>query len=104
LADILLAETLLEYVEVTAAIGAPAPLTKYPRLQRLYDHVLALPGVAAYVGSPKRFPLGDAEYAVGAATVGGTHGGNRWAWEVVPTSLCSWLLGQANVKTVLRRP
>jgi len=69
LADILLAEALLAYVEVTAAIGAPTPLTAYPRLKRLYDHVLALPGVAAYLASPLRYPLGDAVYWANVNTV-----------------------------------
>jgi len=63
-ADILLAEALSNYHEI-----APDLLETTPLLDALRRSVTALPGIAAYLGSPNRWPMPDATYVIDVARV-----------------------------------
>ncbi|MGH1357159.1 MAG: glutathione S-transferase family protein [Burkholderiaceae bacterium] len=63
-ADVVLAEALTEYLE-----RIPGLLESTPLLRQLHQHVLALPGIAAYLASPQRYPLPGDTYVISAARV-----------------------------------
>lgn len=63
-ADVVLAEATTHYVEI-----APGILDPTPRLAAHRERVTAHPGIAAYLASPQRWPLADADYVVSVAKV-----------------------------------
>lgn len=58
-ADVLLAEL----IEVLRGMGVDSCVEGYPLLAALHGRVVALPGVAAYLAGPKRFPFPDGQVA-----------------------------------------
>ena len=63
-ADIVLAEALTAYLEIT-----PEILNGSPLLAGLVQRVTLLPGVAAYLRSPQRWPVADESYVINVAEV-----------------------------------
>ena len=63
-ADVVLAEALSTYLEIT-----PEILNGSPLLNGLVQRVTQLPGVAAYLRSPQRWPLADEAYVINVAEV-----------------------------------
>ena len=63
-ADVLLVEALENYHEI-----APEFFQTTPRLEDLRARVIADPGIAAYLGSPNRWPMPDAQYVIDVARV-----------------------------------
>ena len=63
-ADIVLAEALSAYLEIT-----PEILNGSPLLAGLVQRVTLLPGVAAYLRSPQRWPVADESYVINVAEV-----------------------------------
>ena len=60
----MLAEALSAYLEITPEILDGSPL-----LAGLVQRVTLLPGVAAYLRSPQRWPLADEAYVINVAQV-----------------------------------
>jgi glutathione S-transferase len=63
-ADVVLAEALSSYLE-----WCPDILSETPRLESLYQRVIATSGIAAYLASDRRYPKPDADYVIAAARV-----------------------------------
>lgn len=63
-ADVVLAEAATHYAEI-----APGILDGTPRLAAHRERVTAHPGIAAYLVSPERWPLADADYVIAVAKV-----------------------------------
>jgi glutathione S-transferase len=63
-ADVVLAEATTHYVEIAADI-----LDRTPRLAAHRKRVTAHQGIAAYLASPERWPLADADYVISVAKV-----------------------------------
>ena len=63
-ADVLLAEALSNYYEIS-----PGFLETVPLLNGLRTRVVAHPGIAAYLESPNRYPMPDDQYVIDVARV-----------------------------------
>lgn len=63
-ADVLLAEALSNYYEISPGFFETAPL-----LSGLRTRVVAHPGIAAYLESPNRYPMPDDQYVIDVARV-----------------------------------
>ncbi|MEZ5739081.1 MAG: glutathione S-transferase family protein [Burkholderiaceae bacterium] len=63
-ADIVLGEALSAHVEL-----APDMLDDYPLLAGLQQAIVRLPGIAAYLNSPQRWPIADEAYVINVAEV-----------------------------------